>query len=75
MLTEKPLARSCCFLCLLTFDNIGVGPIGSVQVRIHPPRLELHPCHVELLVGKLRVRVLAVHRIDSTIDLLADGPR
>src|SRR5262249_29525205 len=52
-----------------------VGQIGRVEIGIHPPRLEAHSSDVELLIGKLGVRILVVHLVDRTIDFLADGSR
>jgi hypothetical protein len=51
----------------------GYGPDWkrrSVQVRIHAPRLELHPRAMQLLVGKLGDGMIARAFVDGAIDLL-----
>src|SRR5262245_26081449 len=49
--------------------------MGRLELGMHPPRRAFHPRHVHLLVGTLRVRVIAVPRVDGAIDRLADVPR
>src|SRR5258708_3662404 len=52
-----------------------MGQIGSVQVGIHAPRLELHRRDMQLLVGKLGVGMIAIEFVDGAIDLLTHLPR
>src|SRR5258706_10345112 len=52
-----------------------MGQIGCVEIGVHAPSFKAHSSHVQMLIGKLGIRVIAVQLVDGVIDLLPNMPR
>src|SRR5262249_16706572 len=49
--------------------------VSGIPGRIHAPNFEVDPSHVQLLVGNLDRRMVALHLVHRAFDLLAHLPR